>query len=114
MDPLVEPRAELERARTRLARGRRATRDAARPVTLAQTAVGRVSRTDAIANQGMTRGLQERDPARAAQIQDAPRRMDAGTCGRCAGCGDPVPYERLLVFPEAQECARCGGGARAG
>lgn len=109
IDQMVELRAELERARTRLARSRRTTRDAARPVALDQTAVGRVSRIDAIQNQSMTRGLQERDQARAAQIDEALRRMDAGTYGRCAGCGQPIPYERLLVFPEAQACAGCGG-----
>lgn len=111
VDQLVELRAELERARTRLARSRRTTRDAARPVALDQTAVGRVSRIDAIQNQSMTRGLQERDHARAAHIEDALRRLDAGTYGRCAGCGQPIPYERLLVFPEAPACAGCGGGS---
>ena len=110
LDQLVELRAELERARARLARSRRTSRDAAKPVALDQTAVGRVSRIDAIQNQSMTRGLQERDQARAAQIDEALRRMDAGTYGRCAGCGSAIPYERLLVFPEAQACGSCGGG----
>lgn len=109
-EQLEELRGELERARARLARSRRTSRDAARPVALDQTAVGRVSRIDAIQNQSMTRGLQERDQARAAQIDEALRRMDAGAYGRCAGCGSPIPYERLLVFPEAQACAACGAG----
>lgn len=108
-EQLAELRGELERARTRLARSRRTTREAAKPVALDQTAVGRVSRIDAIQNQSMTRGLQERDDSRAAQVDAALARMDAGTYGRCSGCGGAIPFERLLVFPEAQVCASCGG-----
>ena len=34
-------------------------------------------------------------------------RMDAGTYGVCAACGSGIPYDRLLVFPEAPECGSC-------
>lgn len=104
-----ELREELLRAQRRLERSERTSRQAARPVALDQSSVGRLSRIDAIQNQKMTLGLQERDEARRAQVADALRRMDEGTYGRCGACGTAIPYERLFVFPEAVTCAECGG-----
>jgi hypothetical protein len=37
------------------------------------------------------------------------KRMEAGTYGTCVICGEPVAFERLLVFPEAPNCAGCAG-----
>jgi RNA polymerase-binding transcription factor DksA len=31
--------------------------------------------------------------------------MEAGTYGRCLVCGEDITFERLLVFPEAPNCA---------
>jgi RNA polymerase-binding transcription factor DksA len=41
---------------------------------------------------------------RRAQVVDALNRLRAGTYGRCATCGDPIPYGRLLVVPETSTC----------
>jgi DnaK suppressor protein len=103
-------RAELERLERRLARSERTAAAAAKPVTLDQTSVGRLSRIDAIANQGMTVGLRARDEGRRAQVAAALSRMDEGTYGSCGGCGAGIPFERLMVFPEATTCARCAEG----
>ena len=35
------------------------------------------------------------------------RRLDAGTYGKCAVCGEPIDLARLRVLPEAAECAEC-------
>lgn len=102
-----ELRDELLRAQRRLERSRRTGEQALKPVALDQTAVGRLSRIDAIQNQSMSRGLEERGQGRRAQIADALRRMDAGAYGRCAACGSAIPFARLLVFPEALTCADC-------
>jgi DnaK suppressor protein len=108
---LAELREELLRAARRLERSERTSRQAAKPVALDQSSVGRLSRIDAIQNQKMTLGLQERDEARRAQIADALRRMEEGSYGACGACGAAIPYERLLVFPEAVTCAACGSRA---
>jgi RNA polymerase-binding protein DksA len=42
-----------------------------------------------------------------AQIDDALRRMDAGTYGICERCGDRVEVERLQALPYATECMEC-------
>lgn len=105
---LTELRAELESELARLDKTRASSREAAKPVALDQTSVGRVSRIDALQNQQMSKDLHSRNEARRAQILDALERMDAGTYGVCARCEQPIPYGRLLVFPEARLCAACG------
>jgi len=104
---LTELREELERQLARLERSMKVTDEAARPVELDQTAVGRLSRMDSIQNQSLSRGLQDREASRLAQIQGALARMERGDYGRCEGCGAPIPFERLFIFPEAASCAAC-------
>ena len=103
-----ELKQELARELARLRRTMPTTGAAARPVELDQTAVGRLSRMDALANQHLTKELHEREQAREGQLVDALRRMEEGSYGRCATCGTTIPYGRLLVMPEARTCAGCG------
>jgi DnaK suppressor protein len=113
LDPqqIARIRDELERARQRLERSLKLTGRAARPVELDQTSVGRLSRMDALQNQHLTKGLEARESARYAQVQEALQRIEQGTYGVCAGCERSIPFERLLVFPETLRCAACGPGA---
>lgn len=91
----------------RLERSMDTTEKALRPVALDQTAVGRLSRIDELQNQGLTRNLSERQQAKLGGLSEALRRMERGDYGRCAECGDPIPYERLEIFPEAATCVGC-------
>jgi DnaK suppressor protein len=75
---------------------------------LDQTAVGRLSRIEALQNQGLTNGLQERERIQFDQVRDALRRMEDGLYGSCTGCHGPIPLERLAVFPETRTCTACG------
>lgn len=103
-------RGELERILSKLERSMRTTEEAMRPVELDQSAVGRLSRMDSLQNQGLTRNLQERETAKLAQVLSARARLDAGTYGACTECGADVPFQRLLIFPEAPTCAACADG----
>lgn len=107
-EQLAELRGELESELARLDRTMDASREAAKPVALDQTSVGRVSRIDALQNQAMSVDLHARNEARRAQIVDALERIEARSYGSCARCEQPIPYGRLLVFPEARFCAVCG------
>lgn len=102
-----ELRAELELELKRLRRSMSSTADAARPVTLDQTSVGRLSRIDAMANQQMSKDLHQRENALELRIHDALVRLDEGTYGVCTKCGADIPYGRLLAMPEAATCASC-------
>lgn len=105
-----EIRDELLRTLTRLERSMKISGEAARPVELEQDTVGRLSRIDAIQNQGLAQSLQDRERAQLASILDALRRIEEGCYGACSACGAPIPFERLTVFPETRTCAACARG----
>jgi DnaK suppressor protein len=107
-EQLEDLRTTLARDQRKLERSMRSTAKTMKPVGLDQTSVGRLSRIDSLQNQGLTRNLQEREQARLGQIVSARQRFEAGTYGRCVACSATIPYERLLVFPEAPTCAGCG------
>lgn len=49
----------------------------------------------------------QRDIEELAQVEAALKRLDAGTYGNCATCGEPIPMSRLRVQPAAPRCAGC-------
>lgn len=104
---LDELRAEIERQLGRLVRSMKTTEEAAKPVELDQTAVGRLSRMDALQNQHLTRNLKEREEIRFGALTDALARFEAGAYGICSACGGPISFERLFVVPEATDCGAC-------
>jgi DnaK suppressor protein len=105
----AELKDELERQLGRLQKSMKVTDEAMRTVELDQTAVGRLSRMDSLQNQSLSKGLREREVVRLSQIREALARVEAGSYGSCTACNGPIPFERLYVFPEAPECAGCGG-----
>ncbi|GAB3145985.1 hypothetical protein GCM10027290_26840 [Micromonospora sonneratiae] len=44
---------------------------------------------------------------RRAQFEHALTRLAEGSYGWCEGCGDPIPVERLQIFPSATSCVSC-------
>lgn len=42
-----------------------------------------------------------------ADVDRALERLERGDYGRCEGCGEPIPAERLEVRPAASTCVRC-------
>ena len=104
---LDELRGVLESDLRRLERSMRLTDQVLEPATLDQTAVGRLSRMDTLQGQALARDLQGREQVRLALLQEALRRVAAGTYGWCLACSGPIPFARLLVFPESPECGAC-------
>ena len=45
------------------------------------------------------------------EIDDALRRLNAGTYGACRSCRQPIPVARLEAVPEATQCVSCAGGS---
>jgi DnaK suppressor protein len=41
------------------------------------------------------------------RLQDALDRHEAGTFGRCQGCGASIPVERLEIMPWVTHCVPC-------
>lgn len=51
--------------------------------------------------------LLEQARRRVADLDDALRRWEAGTYGRCERCQQPIPAERLAARPSARRCVAC-------
>src|SRR4051812_13958140 len=109
-DQLDLVREELMRSLTKLERSLKISGQSAKPRDLEQDTVGRLSRIDAIQNAGLTANLEERERSQLRQVLEALRRIEEGTYGACNGCGGPIPFERLLVFPETRSCTACSRG----
>lgn len=78
-------------------------------VTLDQTAVGRVSRVDALQQQAMAQAARARHEARLERVENAIARFDDDpeSYGICADCDEPIPTGRLRAVPESVFCVRC-------
>jgi DnaK suppressor protein len=44
---------------------------------------------------------------RRAQFEHALARLAAGDYGHCEGCAEPIPVERLEIYPAATTCVTC-------
>jgi DnaK suppressor protein len=101
-------RQELLRTLSRLERSVKKNGVGNGAADLDQTCVGRLSRIEALQNQGLTDGLRERERIQFEQVLDALCRLESGAYGTCLTCNTPVSYERLTIFPETPTCALCG------
>lgn len=106
-DQLEQIRDELLRTLARLERSVKISGGAARPRDLEQDTVGRLSRIDALQNQGLTRNLEERDQQQLRTVVEALGRLEDGSYGACDACGETIAFNRLLVFPETRACTAC-------
>ena len=52
--------------------------------------------------------LRSRTSSRHDAVRAAMQRLADGTYGRCADCGQGIPFGRLLVMPESERCLACG------
>ncbi len=75
---------------------------------LDQSAVGRVSRMDALMNQGIAEASDRRAVTDLRDAIDALARIEDRTYGFCTGCREPIPVARLEAMPETRHCAHCG------
>ncbi|MDH3859909.1 MAG: TraR/DksA family transcriptional regulator [Gammaproteobacteria bacterium] len=80
---------------------------AAKPVTLDQQAVGRVSRVDAIQQQQMAIASQQQATLLLQRIEIAQQRIESGEYGLCLKCAEPIAFARLQAQPTATLCIEC-------
>jgi DnaK suppressor protein len=60
------------------------------------------------ANDAVLEAIGESAEVELQQIDDALRRIEAGSYGRCSKCGVPIGPERLQAVPYASTCIVCG------
>ena len=75
-----------------------------------QTAVGRVSRMDALQQQAMAQAAQQRRHIQLQRIESALQRLENGKFGWCVRCGEEISRKRLDVDPTAPLCIACADG----
>ena len=76
-------------------------------VVLDQTAVGRISRMDAMQHQSMARSTREKATLRLKKVKLALQDINNDEYGYCKKCDECITLPRLLAQPEANFCLSC-------
>lgn len=97
---LLSHREEVLEAEAHTAEDRQA-------VEVDQTRIGRLSRMDALQQQALAQGLEQRRLVEIQRIDAALHRMEEGEYGYCTACGEPIAAERLRLDPTAPMCITC-------
>ena len=82
-------------------------RDALKPVALDQTLQGRVSRMDAIQQQGVAVTAHKHPSTTLQKVASALKRFETQEFGHCRKCEEPIGYRRLKAQPESALCLSC-------
>lgn len=77
-----------------------------RPVA-PDSAIGRLSRIEAISEKGVNEAALRSARARAARIRAALPRVHAQDFALCARCDESIPFARLKALPGTRLCVRC-------
>jgi DnaK suppressor protein len=85
--------------------------EAAQPVELDQSRVGRLSRMDAMRSQAMSVESERRRALQLSRIRAAIKRIEDGEFGYCSSCGVAIAAERLDIDPAAHLCIDCASAA---
>jgi DnaK suppressor protein len=99
--------ANLEELKTKLREQLAQNKSSAEIVNLDQTLVGRLSRVDAIQQQGVAIRARQNTTFRLRKIQTALRAIESEYYGYCGKCDQPIEYARLEAQPEANLCISC-------
>ncbi|MFT6909964.1 MAG: DnaK suppressor protein [Oleiphilaceae bacterium] len=78
-----------------------------KPVVLDQSAVGRVSRGDAMQIQQMALESSRRRERRLISVDQALKRLDKQIYGLCIDCDEEINVRRLEIDPTAIRCIKC-------
>jgi DnaK suppressor protein len=106
LETLTELQQRLERDRSALM-ARLGTRGASAYELTATHGQGETELAVRDGQQTIDAALQSEAATALDAVNAALARIQAGTFGRCASCGDPIPMERLVVVPEAARCIDC-------
>jgi DnaK suppressor protein len=102
-------RALLEEIKRELLRDLNQVGESTSPVA-PDSAIGRLTRQDAMLSQQMAIEVKRRHQVRLGQVEQALRRVAEGTFGFCAKCAEEISEPRLRVRPETPLCIDCAQG----
>jgi DnaK suppressor protein len=101
----------LEEQQATIQSGRAAQQKEGAPVKLDQTAVGRLSRMDAMQQQAMAQATTRRTDQEMQRIHTALSRLQSGDYGYCVKCEEEIAEGRLRADPAALVCIDCARAA---
>ncbi len=104
---LKKLKSRLETERRELAQLFEASQESRRPVQLDQTAVGRLSRMDALQSQAMAVETGRRREVELHRKEAALQRIEDGEYGDCVNCGKEIGQKRLELDPAIPTCIDC-------
>lgn len=108
-DQAAELHGDLLKLRKSLTGAVAADEVASQPVALDQSAVGRLSRMDAMQVQEVAKANLRSHKRRLIQVDLALEHIADDEYGICRRCEDPVGYPRLKARPETPFCLECQG-----
>ncbi len=98
---------KLLHLRDSLAQVEQSGKEAAQTVELDQSAVGRLSRMDALQGQAMAKASHQRRMIQQQRIGSALQRIENGNYGVCVRCEENIHLKRLEVDPTTLVCIEC-------
>ncbi len=105
-EQIKELKRTLVRLRKELIAIESGLEEGTRPVE-PDSAIGRISRMDAMQIQQMAHASRRAARRRLQQVAGAMHRLEDETYGECAECADDIGYARLKARPEAPFCLEC-------
>ncbi|MBZ9566961.1 MULTISPECIES: TraR/DksA family transcriptional regulator [Modicisalibacter] len=108
--PEIDPdtiREQLKRRRSEMVEQSEESKSSRTTVELDQTAVGRLSRMDALQGQAMAKAEEGRRQQTLLRIEAALERLDRGAFGECLVCGEWIAAKRLEWDPTVLKCIDC-------
>ena len=106
-DPdLARVRAALEALITGL-REELAALEAGRETVSPDNAIGRLSRLEALNDQGVRNTRIGAARRRLTALEATVARLEDEDYGACDGCGEDIPIARLELVPESRRCVDC-------
>jgi DnaK suppressor protein len=99
-------RQKLEAVAADIRKGLEGSAHSATPVP-PDSAIGRLTRVDAMQSQQMALALRERQRIQLQRIEQALRFLEEGRYGTCVRCGEEISAQRLDASPESVLCVGC-------
>ncbi|PXX98941.1 hypothetical protein DF185_15355 [Marinifilum breve] len=81
-------------------------KDLTQPIS-PDSAIGRVSRMDAINNKSVNEAALRKKKAQLIALKETVKNLDDPKFGKCIKCGAEIPIGRIMIMPESKKCVRC-------
>ncbi|MCY1635913.1 TraR/DksA family transcriptional regulator [Marinifilum sp. D737] len=81
-------------------------KDLTQPIS-PDSAIGRVSRMDAINNKSVNEAALRKKQVQLIALKETVKNLDDPNFGKCIKCGTEIPIGRIMIMPESKKCVRC-------